>query len=48
MVTWNYIACNLLVLDRNTWNQVTLCKSFILRIDSRSYNCLQIIIIKKE
>ena len=34
-----------LELDRNTWNYVTVCKLFILRRVTWSYNCLQIIIV---
>ena len=33
IVTWNYIIePKLLVLDRNSWNHVTACKLFVLRI----------------
>ena len=32
----------LLVLDRNTWNHIIVCKLFALRIITWSYNCLQI------
>ena len=34
-----------LMLDRKTWNHSTVCKLFVLRIVTWSYNCLQMIII---
>ena len=37
--------CKLLVLNRNTWNHITVWKLFVLRRDIWSYNCLQTIII---
>ena len=42
MITWNQkIAFKLIfVLDKNTWNYITMYKIFVLRIVTWSYNCL--------
>ena len=56
-LTWNGSSCwspinrlnrsvwKLFVLDRNTWNHITMCKSFILKIVTWSHNCSLRIII---
>ena len=33
------------MLDKNSWNHLVVCKLFVLRIDTWSYNCLLGIII---
>ena len=41
----NKSVWKLLVLDKNTWNHITVYELFVLRIVTRSYNCLWRIII---
>ena len=46
LVTWNHVIVNkLLILDKNTWNYISTCKLFLLRILTLRHSCLQIIII---
>ena len=46
MQTIDYYWIELLMLNQNTWNYLTVCKLFVLRIVTWSYDCsLRIIII---
>ena len=42
MQTNDYYRIELLITDSKTWNHLTICILFVLRIETWSYNCLEI------